>query len=366
MAYRTVTFTLIFMMFFTPVCKACIWDYDTLAMERLAFPGTHELIVGHFVRHSSAYYRWRIDDRSSTPEESRTPADYDDIAAAHDKLGEHEKAIEIIKAKIERWPNEFRYESEANLGTFLIHSGDLETGLVHIKKAIEINPDAHFGREIYQQRLVEYILEGQTGKDQISFYKFLSTDESGKSRSLSEAEVNKAIKGIAGMMRFGNYDSPILLSALASLLKGSERKTNMVACRAYLMASYQTDDKLQAAKFRAQASNSVFFQESHDLERVESELKEEIAQAEALFAQIESDEIAWAESGLNLDEKFKAKYYDAPLLKLAASSNLMSNIYVLAECVILITCGLFIAYRLWIYFNDPRTIPKLQHEIRQC
>ena len=363
MAYRTVTFTLIFMMFFTPVCKACLWDYDTLAMERLAFPGIHELIVGHFVRHSSAYYRWRIDDRSSTPEEARTPADYDDIAVAHDKLGEHEKAIEIIKAKIKRWPNEFRYESEANLGTFLIHSGDLKTGLVHIKKAIEINPDAHFGREIYQQRLVEFILENQSGKDQISFYRFLSTDENGKWRHLDKAEVEKAIKGVAGMMRFGNYDSPVLLSALASLLR-RDSDSNMVACRAYLMASYETDDKILAAEFRMLADKSVGMQVSHNLERVEKELKEEIAQAEALFAQIESDEIAWAESGLNLDEKFKAKYYDAPPLKLAPSNYLRSNIYVLAGGVgvLLIACGLFVAYRSLIDSNAPRTIAELQHK----
>ncbi|MEM7557766.1 MAG: hypothetical protein AAF394_01460 [Planctomycetota bacterium] len=106
-------------------CLACMWDYETLSMERERFPETYELIAGHFVRHSDAYYRWRIADREAKPQDQRTPLDYDDIAVAFDKLGQHEKAIETIRAKMERWPDERRYESEANLGTFHIHAGRL-------------------------------------------------------------------------------------------------------------------------------------------------------------------------------------------------------------------------------------------------
>ena len=113
-------------------------------MERQQFPKAQELIVGHFVRHSSTYYKWRISDRNAKELAKRTPADFDDLAVAYDKLGQHDKAIETILAKIKRWPDIHRYESEANLGSFLIHSGRFEEGLGHIDKAIEINPDAHF------------------------------------------------------------------------------------------------------------------------------------------------------------------------------------------------------------------------------
>lgn len=67
---------------------ACAWDHDTIAMERQRFPEAHELIVGYFLRHSDVYYHWRIKDRLKTPFENRTPAQYDDIAVAYDKLGD--------------------------------------------------------------------------------------------------------------------------------------------------------------------------------------------------------------------------------------------------------------------------------------
>jgi len=35
--------------------NACLWDIDTLPMERRLFPGTLEIIAGKFVRHRRAY-----------------------------------------------------------------------------------------------------------------------------------------------------------------------------------------------------------------------------------------------------------------------------------------------------------------------
>jgi len=35
---------------------ACLWDYDTLAMERQKFPDALELITGKFLRHSKPFY----------------------------------------------------------------------------------------------------------------------------------------------------------------------------------------------------------------------------------------------------------------------------------------------------------------------
>ncbi len=137
--------------------SACLWDTDTLAMERQKFPETLELITGQFLRHSPEFYRWRVEDREKriAVEPNRLEL-YDDLAVAYDKLGEHQKAIETILAKEKLKPG--LYETYANLGTFYIHSGQLEEGLKHIDKAIEINPDAHFGREKYQRLLVEYVL----------------------------------------------------------------------------------------------------------------------------------------------------------------------------------------------------------------
>src|SRR5207248_2998560 len=63
------------------------------------------------------------------------------------------------------------YTTYANLGTFLIHgsaraamAGDvpandrLREGREFIRQAIAANPDAHFGREIWQEEAVEFLL----------------------------------------------------------------------------------------------------------------------------------------------------------------------------------------------------------------
>src|SRR5262245_16705773 len=57
---------------FGSLAQACLWDWDTLQMERGRFPGVLEMITGKFVRHSSAYYEWRIRDRTV---HMRSPAD---------------------------------------------------------------------------------------------------------------------------------------------------------------------------------------------------------------------------------------------------------------------------------------------------
>jgi hypothetical protein len=36
------------------IAVACMWDYDTIKMERTRFPSTLELITGKFLRHSPA------------------------------------------------------------------------------------------------------------------------------------------------------------------------------------------------------------------------------------------------------------------------------------------------------------------------
>ena len=71
----------------TTAC-ACLWDSDTLQMERLRFPGVLEIITGKFVRHSRAYYEWRIKDRlKKLAAKPGDPALIDDLAVGYDKLG---------------------------------------------------------------------------------------------------------------------------------------------------------------------------------------------------------------------------------------------------------------------------------------
>src|SRR5262245_47727113 len=79
---------------------ACLWDLDTLLMERQRFPSALELITGKFLRHSEAFYRWRIQDR--LPRITADPgklALYDDLAVAYEKTGDQGNAIAIMLIK---------------------------------------------------------------------------------------------------------------------------------------------------------------------------------------------------------------------------------------------------------------------------
>ncbi len=344
---------------------ACLWDYDTIEMERNRFPGAHELIVGYFLRHSPTYYQWRIENRNAKPTDEQTPLDYDDIAVSYDKLGQHDKAIEVMLAKLERWPEERRYESEANLGTFYIHAGQYDKGLQFIKRAIEINPDAHFGREVYQKLLVEYLLEsGQNGKQlplypksRFAFVGF--TDFVLKQRNVSResqiAEIQAAVKGITGMMHFGNFKSPILLEALGDLFlaDGLDNDSKMLAARAYLKASYEVDDAEAKKAYRGKAKTALSLQANWELERVEANLKAEIERGDELFQQISADERRWFDTKKNLDMEFANKYYNGPELLLPdqgtwATESLkrwLTTSLALFPATVLMLCLGAIAYR---------------------
>lgn len=365
-------------------CFGCLWDYDTLAMERQQFPQTQELIVGNFLRHSDAYYEWRIADRSAKNPANRTPGDYDDLAVAYDKLGQHDKAIETVRAKIKRWPNEGRYESEANLGTFLIHADRFEEGLPHINKAIEINSEAHFGREVYQKLLVEYVIEQRVNRThlplndkmdgKIGFTLFIlkkhpvnEKDNEIKQKKEME-EIQKAVKGIMGMMRFGNYRSPVLLEALGDLLlaDGYRNGTRMLAARAYLKAAYEVDDPQIATAYRNKATVAISIQYERSLKDIEPHLKSEIAQGNEFFAQVAVDEKLWAATGKNLDQEYARKYYEDPALELKEpnwaprSPNEMIQIILWSlagSVLVMVLVSIWFIRRLYRNSNLPKKMP---------
>lgn len=324
---------------------ACLWDYDTIEMERRQFPNTLELITGKFLRHTPEFYYWRIQDRTVKLKKSPDkPSLYDDLAVAYSKLGNNAKAISLMKEKEAIAPNQ--YETYANLGTFYIHDGQLEKGIQQINKAISINPDAHFGREIYQKLLVEYILTKKKGASlQLpmnpklpprpysrmedggdNFYLFLVRKGVIKANRIFNQEapitddLKKAVKGIEGMMRFGNYNSPVLLEALGDLLMqdGDYQASRQLAARAYLKASYQVKAPQAKEAYRKKAVFALALQytkkggKGFSVEDLETLFQEELKEAKAYYQQIRADEHDWILDEKNLDEAFTAKYYKTP------------------------------------------------------
>jgi tetratricopeptide (TPR) repeat protein len=327
---------------------ACLWDYDTLQMERSRFPSALELITGKFLRHTPEFYQWRVDDRARKLKyEPDNLAYYDDLAVAYEKLGDHDNAIATILEKDRRKPG--LYETEANLGTFLIHTGRYEEGLRHIDEALRINPDAHFGREKYQKKVVEYVLrhrkDGKLALPLASlktspgapFRDFLITRATEIAPPhIDEGERREAVKGVLGMMKFGNYDSPVLLEVLGDLLRNDRgmygkdyADEKQLAARAYLKASYAMKDAAARDEYREKAKMALQFQakyrdlsEQMSLEELEQSFARELKQAEDWFAEVRNNELKWIREGMDPELEFTNHYYEEPQVAADASEQL--------------------------------------------
>jgi tetratricopeptide (TPR) repeat protein len=312
--------------------SACLWDYDTLAMERQRFPNALELITGKFLRHTKEFYEWRIKDRiEKLKADPENLAYLDDLAVAYEKTGDQAKAIETILRKDKIKPG--LYETEANLGTFYLHDGQHKKGLEHIERALRINPDAHFGREKYQKSLAEWVAsrrkEGRVGLPLAEFERYSPMMHDFKSflegndpeKRLSDSEREAAIKGILGIMKFGNYESPVVLEALGSLLSayGRDRRdqdAKQLAARAYLKAADVTSGNARE-EYRKMAMGVLSMQTygpgsdtQLPLEVLEKTFRKELAEAEAWYEQVHQDELTWINEGKNPEVEFDRKYYE--------------------------------------------------------
>ena len=323
----------LFLIFSSLLGIACLWDNDTIKMEKQDFPEVYDLLTGNFIRHSEEYYHWKIKDRTQKlKSDPNNPRLYDDLAVAYSKMHQDKKAIELMMQKEKIVPGE--YETYANMGTFYLHDGQLEKGIEYIEKAIAINPDAHFGREVYQKYLAEYLLEKGYGKNfelpvskiifpnqkDKTFYSFLCKKlKNDPNKELNLEESQKAIKGICGMIKFGNYNSPILLEALGDILsQGSarhSRKSNRnLAILAYYRAS-QTCNSKSASKIYIQKTEKLAraLQDSYNkkdpISNLTKDLDRDIILADKKFQKIRANEIQWIQEGLDVDEKFAEVYY---------------------------------------------------------
>src|SRR5665213_627529 len=96
---------------------ACLWDYDTIRDERRGLPGIAEILSGRFEKHSKFFYEQRIVRMTALLKAQPKNLDAgDNLAAACEKLGDRDKAIETILDKDKIAPGQ--YTTYANLGTF--------------------------------------------------------------------------------------------------------------------------------------------------------------------------------------------------------------------------------------------------------
>lgn len=299
----------------TSLALACLWNSETVVREEVPFPTDMELLSGDFPRHSEAYYHWVVHRYDSLIREPRriNPADHDELASAYDKLGHHDSAVAVMIRKRGLYSN--TYETMANLGTFLFHSGKLAEGLPYIDTAIRMNPDAHFGREVYQRYLVDYFLRQQkalpmepttpAGKAEKGYAAFVA-QQLGVTR-LDVEQRKKAIKGVLGMMRFGDYTSPVLLEAWADLERGyRDDEALSRAALGYLEASHRS----KGATAKAYRDLLKELPRSQNLTTLERKLATYRASAQARLAKTSASEKKWIKQGVAVDSAYRVTYLE--------------------------------------------------------
>lgn len=297
---------------------ACLWDRETLDAEKARFPGVEELITGNFPRHSREFYEWRkgVSEKQIAADPSNAAA-YDDLAVAQHKLGDHPGAIATMMAKEKAKPG--LYETYSNLGTFFIYTGQLQESLVWIDKALAINPDAHFGREKYQRWLVEWVLAGKPAGEEpvkeggkwVGFFWFVGKklNRDMDLRYAEKADRDASLKGILGMMRFADFDNPLLQEALGDVLASGEMQIN--AAHLSGMAYLNATQKLTGGEWQR-----VLAKFSAIVETVPGAVPKKEAKAlfgglyegQQLAAKVRADELVWIQAGKDVSAEYSAKY----------------------------------------------------------
>ena len=121
------------------------------------------------------------------------------------------------------------------------------------------------------------------------------------------------------MMRFGNYDSPVLLEALGELLvhpQDPDESAHRLAGRAFLKASYEAKDEAEQKRLRKKARVSLGFQTSKpnvneelQISELEATFEKELKEAAHWSAQVSADEENWIRENKDVDAEFSKKYY---------------------------------------------------------
>ena len=201
---------------------ACLWDRDTPTSEAKGMPQVVAVLTGRFERNPPLYYEMRLARVSahlqSHPEDLEA---YDDAGVGCDRLGRGDDAIgwmEKKHAQLEKLdPNkpeiiDQRYRYHANLGTFLVHQwirtgadrtkiDQVKSARDHIAKALEINPNAHFGRETYQLRALEWIINPPQMVEYADLPNLLGWYYGDDTEP---QEADDAVKGLSGLVVLGN------------------------------------------------------------------------------------------------------------------------------------------------------------------
>lgn len=134
---------------------ACIWDSDTLFLEKHARPKMAKVILDPAsVAADDKQLLARIDQLRADPK-TNSAAWWNELAGANLRLGRAQAAVDLLKPVVESFPND--YGMHANLGTAYHLLGRYAEAERHIARDLELNPDGHFGLERYHLALLQYL-----------------------------------------------------------------------------------------------------------------------------------------------------------------------------------------------------------------
>jgi tetratricopeptide (TPR) repeat protein len=222
--------------------SACLWDSDTLASEAKGIPDVIQVITGRFERNPPLYFEMRLQRVAAELQQHPKKLElYDDAGVACDRLGRSGEAIvwmeqkrqQLEKSQLQKaalrdpW-----YRYYANIGTFRAHKwlhdgadrkriSEMEQARDAIAKAIEINPDAHFGREKYQLKAMEWIISPPPLSEQAYYLPNLLL-----TRSYVKMP-EEAVKGLTGLIVLGNaWESVDIFNALAVAVQSYDNRSS--------------------------------------------------------------------------------------------------------------------------------------------
>lgn len=209
---------------------ACLNDRDSLAYESRRFPGFVETVASRFERNPPKYYEMRI-ERIEKQGGAKSLNEFDDLAVAYGRIGKEDEAIAVMgdKAKLMKSMGTLAtkmdwYRYHANLGTFQVHRwfhegaekskiDEVREGAKNIEKSIELNPDAHFGRERSQLMVMKWLIALKTGESMDPLGDYIASQHSD-----TRSDLAKEVKGLMGLVVLGAaWESVDVFDALGRL-----------------------------------------------------------------------------------------------------------------------------------------------------
>lgn len=224
--------------------SACAWDRDTVIVEsrlKKEAGGRFDIVaslVGFFDRNPALYYEMRLE---RTLRESLSDSDnlalYDDGGVAADRLGKSDLALQWMQRKKTRMAQlgdkvtkEDRYRYQANLGTFHAHKwlkqtapfqdrAELQKAIEAVNAALQVNPDGHFSREIYQMVLLDWMNDQSDDRPNHPIGRFFAMAESMEQALNRPKNLLARCEALAGLVILGAaWESPDVFILLTDAL----------------------------------------------------------------------------------------------------------------------------------------------------